>query len=425
MPGMFTVNHKKHFFSINLSILTCYHSSMCTSQNTNYEKNNDCCVADIALKNQPQCTRRPEEAAVLSTFYVINLFVSFHYHYDEYVDTLDSPISLICSTESKSHKSVVATTMSTLITCTTITSNNILELKKDPGIPRLPNLKLKTRVNETRRAPPPSNSPDPDVNMASDPTSSARKHFIRTLHKLIDQSDLVLLVLDARDPNGCRSRLVEEEVRRREETDGKKLIFVLNKIDLIPRANAQSWLRYLRHTTPTLPFRSTTSAQRTHLSSTTAPALLRMIKAYKPHAQSITVGVVGYPNVGKSSLINSLKRAKVCPVAAQPGHTRDLQSVQLERGIRIVDSPGVIFDDDHDGHDAKGVMLRNVVRVEDVDDPIAVVEEILARTDAQTLRDIYNLPPFTSTLEFLTMLALTTGRLLKVCRPLIYYIHIY
>jgi nuclear GTP-binding protein len=56
-----------------------------------------------------------------------------------------------------------------------------------------------------------------------------RKHYIRTLHKVIDQSDIVILVLDARDPEGCRSRLVEEEVRRR-ENEGKKLIFVLNKI---------------------------------------------------------------------------------------------------------------------------------------------------------------------------------------------------
>ena len=38
---------------------------------------------------------------------------------------------------------------------------------------------------------------------------------------------------------------------------------------------------------------------------------MRLLKAYKPAAQSITVGIVGYPNVGKSSLINSLKRSKV------------------------------------------------------------------------------------------------------------------
>lgn len=58
-----------------------------------------------------------------------------------------------------------------------------------------------------------------------------RKHYLRTLHKVIDQSDIVVLVLDARDPEGCRSRLVEEEVRRR-ESEGKKLVFVLNKIGL-------------------------------------------------------------------------------------------------------------------------------------------------------------------------------------------------
>ena len=55
------------------------------------------------------------------------------------------------------------------------------------------------------------------------------KHYVRTLHKVIEQSDIVVLVLDARDPEGCRSRIVEEEVLRR-ESEGKRLVFVLNKI---------------------------------------------------------------------------------------------------------------------------------------------------------------------------------------------------
>ena len=125
---------------------------------------------------------------------------------------------------------------------------------------------------------------------------------------------------------------------------------------------------------------------------------------------------------------------KVCAVAAQPGHTKDLQSIQLERGLRIVDSPGVIFDDDDhiQGQKESSVLLRNIVKPEDVDNPISVgrsallcaflrdlnsrpllVEEILARTQRERLMKIYDLPTFSSTLEFLTMLALSTGRLLK------------
>lgn len=59
--------------------------------------------------------------------------------------------------------------------------------------------------------------------------SIQRRQYLHTLHKVVEQSDVIIMVLDARDPEGCRSRLVEDEVRRR-EADGKRLIFVLNKI---------------------------------------------------------------------------------------------------------------------------------------------------------------------------------------------------
>ncbi|PPR03572.1 hypothetical protein CVT24_007611 [Panaeolus cyanescens] len=327
------------------------------------------------------------------------------------------------------------------------------KLKKDPGIPKLPDLKARVRNAQKKPSVPPERRMDPDATMAAEPTLSTlammaseaealhnefsdpssstsggmktkeqlRKYYLKALHKVVDESDIVILVLDARDPEGCRSRLVEEEVRRR-ESEGKKLVFVLNKIDLIPKSNAQAWLKYLRHSTPTLPFLSSASShQRSNISSSTAPALIKLLKAYKPKAGSVTIGVVGYPNVGKSSLINCLKRSKVCAVAAQAGHTKDLQSIQLERGMRIIDSPGVVFDDDQydDGKGNKkgSVLLRNVVKVEDIDDPIAVVEEIMTRTPHETLQKIYNIPQFSSTIEFLTMLAMVTGKLLKGGTP--------
>ena len=53
-----------------------------------------------------------------------------------------------------------------------------------------------------------------------------------------------------------------------------------------------------------------------------------------------------------------------------------MQSVQIERGVRVLDSPGVVFDDDD--QEASNILLRNVVKVEDIPDPIAVGEGLIA-----------------------------------------------
>jgi nuclear GTP-binding protein len=98
--------------------------------------------------------------------------------------------------------------------------------------------------------------------------------------QVVDASDIIIEVLDARDPLGCRCSQVEEAVL----TSGrnKKLILLLNKIgmihvnsivesfliillDLIPRNNLNQWLKYLRNEFPTIAFRSSTQNQRDRL----------------------------------------------------------------------------------------------------------------------------------------------------------------
>jgi hypothetical protein len=64
---------------------------------------------------------------------------------------------------------------------------------------------------------------------------------------------------------------------------------------------------------------------------------------------------------------------KVCAVAAQPGHTKDLQSIQLERGLRIVDSPGVIFEGDDIREDS-------APRLDDADEDDEETDEEEARS---------------------------------------------
>lgn len=92
------------------------------------------------------------------------------------------------------------------------------------------------------------------------------------------------------------------------------------------------------------------------------------------------MGVVGFPNVGKSSLINSLKRSKACGVAATPGKTRVVQEVALDKSLKILDCPGIVFDpagsveglDEHEKRKKRGeVILRNCVKPELVEDVIS------------------------------------------------------
>ncbi len=273
---------------------------------------------------------------------------------------------------------------------------------------------------------------------------SSAKAFMRELRKVIERADVIIQVLDARDPEGTRSKWVEEEVRKR-DAQGKKLIFVVNKIDLVPIDNLQAWLKHLKHTAATWPFKSSTQSQRGHLSQATVPLtaqsvagqkttmrelpqtsssmgateLLGALKQYAlstPHS-ALTVGVVGYPNVGKSSLINSLKRSRACGVAAMPGKTRVVQEVVLDKGVKILDCPGVVLEDIRDlaSGDSKRkqaeMMLRNAVKAELVEDPIAPMDVVLERADPDLLMRLYNLPPWDDTKDFLIKLALTRGRL--------------
>jgi len=128
------------------------------------------------------------------------------------------------------------------------------------------------------------------------------------------------------------------------------------------------------------------------------------------------VGIIGYPNVGKSSILNSLKRIRAVGVSPRPGFTTSLQEVVLDRSIRLVDSPGVVFDDDASKLGA-GAILRNGIDPDSIDDPIPAIQELLERCTMESIMMTYNVPAFPKGAEgvmtFLAMVARTKGRVMK------------
>ena len=118
---------------------------------------------------------------------------------------------------------------------------------------------------------------------------------------------------------------------------------------------------------------------------------------------------MGYPNTGKSSIINALKRCRAVGVSARPGFTTCLQEVALDTNVRLLDSPGVVFDD-------KSAMLGNCVDAESLEDPISPISDLLQRANHSSLLLTYNIPtfsPHTNVDMFLALVAKSHGRVLK------------
>ncbi|QCE05608.1 nuclear GTP-binding protein [Vigna unguiculata] len=235
--------------------------------------------------------------------------------------------------------------------------------------------------------------------------------FYKDLVKVIEASDILLEVLDARDPLGTRCTEIENMVMK--SGPDKRLVLLLNKIDLVPKEALEKWLKYLREELPTVAFKCSTQQQRSNLAwrksskkakssdilqlsdCLGADTLLKLLKNYsRSHEikESITVGLIGLPNVGKSSLINSLKRSHVVNVGSTPGLTRSMQEVQLDKNVKLLDCPGVVMLKSQQ-NDAS-IALKNCKRIENLEDPISPVKEILKLCLPEQLVTLYKIGSF-------------------------------
>jgi len=224
------------------------------------------------------------------------------------------------------------------------------------------------------------------------------------LYKVIDSSDLLLHVLDARDPIGTRCDSVEAYLAK--EKRGKKIVYILNKVDLVPGWVAARWVKILSKTHPTIAFHASINNS---FGKGSLIQLLRQFSTLFSDKKQISVGFIGYPNVGKSSIINTLKKKAVCKTAPIPGETKVWQYITLMRRIYLIDCPGIVPPSARDSESQK--VLKGVVRVEHLSSPSEHISFLLERVRPEYITRTYGIEGWTSDEDFLAKLAAKMGKL--------------
>eukprot|EP01026_Neomeris_dumetosa_P048216 TRINITY_DN41671_c0_g2_i4.p2 TRINITY_DN41671_c0_g2~~TRINITY_DN41671_c0_g2_i4.p2 ORF type:complete len:343 (-),score=46.74 TRINITY_DN41671_c0_g2_i4:521-1399(-) len=226
------------------------------------------------------------------------------------------------------------------------------------------------------------------------------------LYKVVDSSDVLVQVLDARDPQGTRSSRLETYVKK--HCKQKHMLLLLNKCDMVPAWVTRKWLQVLCKEFPALAFHA----------SITNPygkgallSVLRQLARLRQDKQAISVGFVGYPNVGKSSVINCLKTKKVCNVAPIPGETKVWQYVTLLKRVFLIDCPGVVHHTTDDTEE--DAVLKGVVRVEYLEDATVYIDKLLERVKPDYIRRAYRIKEWKDSEDFLDQLAKRYGKLVK------------
>ncbi len=155
--------------------------------------------------------------------------------------------------------------------------------------------------------------------------------FWGIVYSQVDKSDVVLEVVDARFPSICRSNRLEKYVL---DSDSTNLIIAINKTDLIPRERLDQWISWFKDQGLAA---VGVSAKERLGTSRIRQTILRASKR-----KTAVVAVVGFPNTGKSSLINTLRGKSAAGVAPIPGKTRSEQKVRVSNSLFMFDTPGVI-----------------------------------------------------------------------------------
>ena len=179
-----------------------------------------------------------------------------------------------------------------------------------------------------------------------------KKGFLKSTLNAIQMADIVIEVVDARFVEQTRNREMEEKAIRK----GKKLLIAINKQDLVSKKKALEQKK-------ALPFPSV------FLSAKNREGVNMLRKEIGKMAgdRKAKIAIIGYPNTGKSTVINILGRRHAAKVSSSAGLTRGEQFVRISSNQLLIDTPGIIPFEEKDPYKLALLGAKNPEKLEDIE----------------------------------------------------------
>ena len=163
----------------------------------------------------------------------------------------------------------------------------------------------------------------------------------RMIGEQLKNVDAVCEILDARIPRSSRNPDIDGL------TAGRPRLVVLNRADQADREATKDWAAFFKEKGwAVLEADSKSGAGTAKFSAAVRELLADKLRAYAEKGQTgrvVRVMVLGIPNVGKSTFINKIAGRKTAKAEDRPGVTRSKQWVPVDRGLELLDTPGILW----------------------------------------------------------------------------------
>lgn len=197
-----------------------------------------------------------------------------------------------------------------------------------------------------------------------------KRPFPDVVRDLIRMADIILEVIDARFIDETRNLDLEEAVL----DAGKRLVYIFNKSDVADIERVKKEIAEKRLT----PF--VLVSCKTFMGKKRLRERLQIESKRLKLARKTLIGIVGYPNTGKSSLINMIIGRKTVGTSPQAGFTKGIQKITFTKDIQVIDTPGVIAKEDAPATEKENIVRSVKIGIKTYDrvkNPLFVVAKLM------------------------------------------------